>query len=50
MQANLTRLVDLTREIGRQLKPLGRQAEIARRAAVVQADLRDARLRLLADD
>jgi chromosome segregation protein len=50
MQANLTRLVDLTAEIGRRLKPLGRQAAIARKAAVIQADLRDARLRLLADD
>jgi chromosome segregation protein len=50
MQANLTRLVDLTAEIGRRLKPLGRQAEIARKAAVIQADLRDARLRLLADE
>ena len=50
MQANLTRLVDLTSELGRRLKPLGRQAEIARRAVVIQADLRDARLRLLADD
>ena len=50
MQANLTRLADLTAEIRRQLKPLGRQAEVARRAAVVQADLRDARARLLADD
>jgi chromosome segregation protein len=50
MQANLTRLVDLTTEIGRQLKPLGRQAQLARKAAVIQADLRDARLRLLADD
>jgi chromosome segregation protein len=50
MQANLTRLVDLTAEIGRRLKPLGRQAEIARKAAVIQADLRDSRLRLLADD
>jgi len=50
MQANLTRLVDLTNELGRRLKPLGRQAEIARKAAVIQADLRDARLRLLADD
>src|SRR5262249_26869503 len=49
MQANLTRLVDLTAELGRRLKPLGRQAEIARKAAVIQADLRDARLRLLAD-
>ena len=50
MQANLTRLVDLTSELGRRLKPLGRQAEMARKAAVIQADLRDARLRLLADD
>src|SRR4051794_28456163 len=50
MQANLDRLGDLTTELRRQLKPLGRQAEVARRAAGVQADLRDARLRLLADD
>ncbi|MCO7222104.1 chromosome segregation SMC family protein, partial [Klenkia sp. PcliD-1-E] len=50
MQANLDRLADLTTELRRQLKPLGRQAEVARRAAGIQADLRDARLRLLADD
>ncbi|MET8143209.1 chromosome segregation protein SMC [Sphaerisporangium sp. NPDC005288] len=50
MQANLTRVQDLAAELRRQLKPLGRQAEIARKAAVIQADLRDARLRLLADD
>ncbi|WP_198947336.1 chromosome segregation protein SMC [Cellulosimicrobium sp. KWT-B] len=50
MQANLTRLADLTTEIRRQLGPLGRQAEIARKAATIQADLRDARARLLADD
>ncbi len=50
MQANLTRLADLTGELRRQLKPLGKQAEIARRAAGVQAELRDSRLRLLADD
>jgi chromosome segregation protein len=50
MQANLTRLVDLTGELGRRLKPLGRQAEIAKKAALIQAELRDARLRLLADD
>jgi chromosome segregation protein len=50
MQANLTRLVDLTAELGRRLKPLGRQAEVAKKAAVIQAELRDARLRLLADD
>ncbi|MFJ5609061.1 AAA family ATPase [Streptomyces sp. NPDC093221] len=50
MQANLARVTDLTGELRRQLKPLGRQAQVARRAAVIQADLRDARLRLLADD
>ena len=50
MQHNLDRLADLTAELRRQLKPLGRQAEVARRAAGVQSDLRDARLRLLADD
>jgi chromosome segregation protein len=50
MQANLNRLNDLTAELRRQLKPLGRQAEVARRAAGIQSDLRDARLRLLADD
>lgn len=50
MSANLTRLTDLTSELRRQLKPLGRQAELARRALIIQADLRDAKLRLLADD
>ncbi|HEU4491940.1 MAG TPA: chromosome segregation protein SMC [Jiangellales bacterium] len=50
MQANLTRLQDLTAELRRQLRPLGRQAEVARRASTIQADLRDARLRLLADE
>ncbi|GIG96898.1 chromosome segregation protein SMC [Plantactinospora mayteni] len=50
MQVNLNRLTDLTAELRRQLKPLGRQAEVARRAQGIQADLRDARLRLLADD
>ncbi|HET7357524.1 MAG TPA: chromosome segregation protein SMC [Nocardioidaceae bacterium] len=49
-EGNLTRLSDLLSEIRRQLKPLGRQAEVARKAAVVQADVRDARARLLADD
>ncbi|WP_395658368.1 chromosome segregation protein SMC [Nocardioides sp.] len=47
---NLTRLNDLLVEIRRQLKPLGRQAEVARRAATVQADVRDARARLMADE
>src|SRR5437660_8282788 len=50
MQVNLNRLTDLTAELRRQLKPLGQQAEVARRAAIVQSDLRDAKLRLLADD
>jgi chromosome segregation protein len=50
MQANLTRLTDLTGELRRQLKPLGKQAEIARKAQAVQAELRDARLRLYAFD
>lgn len=47
---NLTRLQDVLTELRRQLKPLGRQAEVARKAAVIQADARDARARLLADD
>ena len=49
-EGNLNRLSDLIGEIRRQLKPLGRQAEVARRAAVIQAELRDAKARLLADD
>ncbi|WP_340268297.1 chromosome segregation protein SMC [Aquipuribacter nitratireducens] len=50
MDGNLVRLADLTSEISRQLKPLGRQARTARRARQIAADARDARLRLLADD
>jgi chromosome segregation protein len=50
MQANLQRLSDLTGEIRRQLTPLGKQADVARRAQRVQFDVRDARARLLADD
>jgi len=46
MQANLDRLTDLTEELGKQLKPLARQAEAAKRAATVQSTLRDARLRI----
>ncbi|MGI8953676.1 MAG: chromosome segregation SMC family protein, partial [Nocardioidaceae bacterium] len=49
-RANVQRLSDLLSEIRRQLKPLGRQAEVAKRATIIQADLRDARARLLADD
>ena len=50
MQANLARSQDLTVELRRQLRPLGKQAEVAKKAATIQADLRDAKLRLLADD
>ena len=50
MQANLDRINDLTVELRRQLRPLGKQAEVAKKAATIQADLRDAKLRLLADD
>ena len=50
MEVNLTRVKDLTGEIRRQLGPLGRQAEAARKAATIQAEARDSRLRLLADD
>ncbi len=50
MEANLTRVQDLTTEIRRQLGPLGRQAETARKAGLIQAQVRDARLRLTADD
>lgn len=48
MQANLDRLQDLTEELKRQLKPLARQAETAQKAATVQAELRDARLKIAA--
>jgi chromosome segregation protein len=49
-EANLTRLSDLITELRRQLRPLSRQAEVARKAAVIQSTVRDARARLLADD
>ncbi|CAM2741052.1 chromosome segregation protein SMC [Corynebacterium propinquum] len=44
MQANLDRLQDLTDELSKQLKPLARQAETARKAATVQAEVRESRL------
>ncbi len=50
METNLTRLSDLAGEIRRQLKPLGKQAEIAREAATIAAVVRDAKARLFADD
>ena len=50
MAGSLTRIEDLAAELRRQLGPLARQAEAARRADVIRADVRDARARLLADD
>ncbi|MFD5225321.1 chromosome segregation protein SMC [Microbacterium sp. NPDC058342] len=50
METNLTRLSDLAGEIRRQLKPLGKQAEIAREAQGIAAVVRDAKARLFADD
>ncbi|MEN9923616.1 MAG: chromosome segregation protein [Actinomycetota bacterium] len=50
MQGNLVRLTDLTNELRRQLTPLGKQAEVARRADVIQREVRDAKSRLYADD
>jgi chromosome segregation protein len=48
MQANLTRLSDLTAELRRNLKPLGRQAEVARAAKEIGAIARAAKAKLLA--
>ena len=50
MDQNLVRVLDLTSETERQLRPLARQAKIARRASLIQARVRDAKARLLADD
>ena len=50
MQNNMARVQDLTNELRRQLRPLGKQAEVAKKAQVIQAEVRDARLRILADD
>ncbi|MEY3101018.1 MAG: hypothetical protein RL435_164, partial [Actinomycetota bacterium] len=50
MQANFARIQDLLTELRRQLKPLGKQAEVAKKAATIQADVRDAKLRLYAED
>ena len=50
MDTNLVRVLDLTNEIHRQLGPLARQARVARRASLIQARVRDAKARLLADD
>jgi chromosome segregation protein len=48
MQVNLTRLQDLIAELRRNLKPLGRQADIARQAQEIAAIARDAKSKLLA--
>src|SRR5687767_10020142 len=45
-EANLVRLADLNREVGRQLKPLERQADAARRHDALAAELRNLRLHL----
>ncbi|MGZ4619324.1 MAG: chromosome segregation SMC family protein, partial [Frankiaceae bacterium] len=50
MTGNLARVSDLAGELRRQLGPLSRQAEAARKASLISARLRDTRLRLLADD
>ena len=50
METNLSRLQDLAGELRRQLKPLGRQAEVAKQAQTIAAEVRDARARLIADD
>lgn len=49
LAVNLSRVQDLTNEVAKCLGPLGKQAEAARKAARVQADLSDATARLLAD-
>ena len=48
MQVNLTRLNDLAGELRRQLKPLGRQAEVARQAQEIAGQARSAKSALLA--
>lgn len=50
MRANLDRIRDLTDEVKRQLGPLSKQADTARKAQSIQHDVRDATARLLADD
>ena len=46
MEVNLTRVADLTTEIRRQLGPLGRQAEAARKASLIQIEAHDAKVQL----
>lgn len=49
LAVNLSRVQDLTSEVAKRLGPLGKQAEAARKAARVQAELADATARLIAD-
>ena len=49
LAVNLSRVQDLTNEVSKRLGPLGKQAEAARKAARVQAELADATARLIAD-
>jgi chromosome segregation protein len=46
MQGNLQRLNDLISEVGRQLKPLAKQAEVAKRAKVIGENLVEVRSKL----
>lgn len=48
MQANVDRLSDLTTELHKQLGPLSRQAEAAKKASSVQATIRSMRVQLAA--
>jgi chromosome segregation protein len=48
MQVNLTRLHDLVAEVRRNLKPLGRQAEVAKQAKEIAASARELKGKLLA--
>ncbi|MFT0761750.1 chromosome segregation protein SMC [Actinomyces sp. F1_1611] len=50
MDADLLRVLDLTEEIRRQLRPLARQAKAARAAAGIQDRIQRAQLHLLVDD
>ena len=48
MQVNLTRLQDLVSEVRRNLKPLGRQAEVAKQAKEIAASARELKGKLIA--
>lgn len=50
MQSNLQRLNDLIAEVRRQLKPLGRQAEVAMQAKEIQALVRENKSKLYAHE